>query len=71
MNLIIEEQTFEELRVKLNDFFTTIEHKAENFAELLVKAMEEVETWSKSMKKKIVIHGIQKKEIVVALLQTI
>jgi hypothetical protein len=70
MDLIIEENKFEELRIKLNDFFSQIEHTADNFAELLIKAMEEVEIWAKDMKGKIVIHGIQKKEIVVALLQT-
>jgi len=70
MDLIIEENKFEELRIKLNKFFETIEHTADNFTELLVKAMEEVEAWAKDMKGKIIIHGIQKKEIVVALLQT-
>ena len=70
MDLIIEENKFEELRIKLNKFFEKIEHTADNFTELLVKAMEEVEVWANEMKGKIVIHGIQKKEIVVALLQT-
>ena len=70
MNLVIEQDKFEELRVKLNEYFAHIEHKAENFAELLVKAMEDVEVWAVSMKKKMVIHGIQKKEIVIALMQT-
>jgi hypothetical protein len=70
MDLIIEDSKLEELRAKLNDFFATIEDKGENFAELLVKAMEDVETWAKEMKGKIVVHGIQKKEIVEALMRS-
>ena len=31
MDLIIEENKFEELRIKLNDFFSQIEHTADNF----------------------------------------
>lgn len=70
MDLIIEQNKFEELKGNLTEFFQSIEHSADRFADLLVKAMEEVEMWAKEMKDKIVIHGIQKKEIVVALLQT-
>lgn len=68
-NLLIENKEFDALFEKLNSFFMQIEHTADNFVDVLVKAMEMVEEWSRGLGEKLKIHGLEKKELVEGLIE--
>jgi hypothetical protein len=63
-DIVIENNVFENILGELNEFFGKIEHGADNFLDVLVKAMELVEAWADSVKKQMVVHGMEKKELV-------
>lgn len=71
MNLLIVQEKFDELYAKLESWFQHVDQKAESFLETLIHSMEIVEQWARTLGKNIVIHGMQKKEIVMAMMAKI
>lgn len=61
---IAHQELFDELFAKFKRAVSTIECKAENFIDFLVAAMEQAERFAREMKDKIVLHGLEKKELV-------
>lgn len=61
---IAHQELFDELFARFKKAVSTIECKAENFMDFLVIAMEEAEKFSKDIKDKVVLHGLEKKELV-------
>ena len=68
MNLLLTQNTFDKLYDDLNKFASLTEQKAVNFTQILVHAIEIVENWSKSVVLSMVVHGLQKKELVISLM---
>lgn len=71
MNLLIVQEKFDELYAQLESWFQHIDQKAESFLDTVVHSMEIVEQWSRTLAKDMIIHGMQKKEIVMAMVAKI
>lgn len=70
-NIVADTEVFDELYNKLVAFFQKIDHTADNFVVVLVKSMEIVEEWADSVKNKVKVHGLEKKELVEELMYRI
>ena len=64
----ISQDVFNTLYAKLCSYLNPLDTTLHNFVPLLVKSMEIVHKWAQSLEKSIVVHGLQKKEIVIALM---
>lgn len=65
---IAHQEIFDELFEKFKNTVSHIECTAENFMDFLVKAMEDVERYANDIKDRLVLHGLEKKELVEDLL---
>ena len=64
----ISQDVFNTLYAKLCSYLNPLDTTLHNFVPLLVKTMEIVHKWAQSLEKSIVVHGLQKKEIVISLM---
>lgn len=71
MSLAEENQVFDRVYAEFKELVKNLETTADNFMDFVVKAMEKVEEFAERTKDEIVIHGIQKKEIVEDMLRKI
>jgi hypothetical protein len=61
---IVHQEFFDDLYNEFQKTVSKLECTAENFIDFLVKAMENVEQYSRKVKDQIVLHGLEKKELV-------
>lgn len=64
----ISQDVFNMLYAKLCTYLNPLDTKLHNFVSLLVKSMELVHQWAQSLEKTMVVHGLEKKEIVISLM---
>jgi hypothetical protein len=64
MSLAGENEVFNQIYTEFKELVQDIEAKPENFMDFVVKAMEKVESYAVDVKDEIIIHGIEKKELV-------
>lgn len=67
----ISPDAFNTLYGKLCTYLNPLDTKLHSFVSLLVKSMELVHEWSQSLEKTIIVHGLEKKEIVISLMTQI
>lgn len=68
MTYQISQDVFNNLYAKLCSYLNPLDTKLHSFVPLLAKSMEIVHKWTQTLEQNIVVHGLQKKEIVISLM---